>query len=328
MATKTTKKTVADKKTATKKTTAKKVVKKEKIDAVPKKVDAQPTETKIEKKAPLVEEVKSERTYYGATPFSHALFVIMTVILWAFLTAWIVIELNYEVKIEHKDVIARRIERRKARLRQEQRMKKAAIRKLVHYTALDQKTGKPIAVVTPVNKTKTSPRKTIRPAKSVSPRQAIPMGKKASNPPLRLAERKASFIESEYAPYVGTGHAIIEGNTCFELADGTTKCFENANVFINPVTTYSDEWYNRGWAGKEFLAKADERAIAYNKMIKSGKDGAFKFESLKPGSYYVGAMVCLPDTKDSKRCVCTRYASKVTMKNRVKTTLKKVFPIE
>ena len=252
----------------------------------------------------------------------------MTVILWAFLTAWVVIELNYEVKIEHKDVIARRIERRNARLRQEQRMKKAVRRKAVHYTVLDQKTGKPIAVVTLVNKTKTSPRKTNRPAQSESARQAVPMKKKTARPPLKLAERKAPFIESEYAPYAGTGHAIIEGNACFELADGTTKCFENANVFINPVTTYSDEWYNRGWAGKEALAKADERAIAYNKMIKSGKDGAFKFEGLKPGSYYVGAMVCLPDAKDSKKCACTRYASKVTMKNRVKTTLKKVFPIK
>ena len=153
--------------------------------------------------------------------------------------------------------------------------------------------------------------------------------KQATCPALKLEPRKAPFIEEEYAPYAGEGNAVIEGAACFELKDGTTKCFENADIFINPVTTYSDEWYSRHWVGNERLAQADERAVKYNKMIKTGKDGKYKFDKLKPGSYYVGFTYCMPEGKEeneAKKCVCSRYAAKVKMKKLVRPTLKKVFP--
>ena len=352
MTTKTTKKTAAPKKPAEKKVTeakkpvAKKVVAakktvEEKVVETPKatekktlvktvsKVENKKTEKvkaapEAEKKAvvktdgaPAAKAVEDKKsTEFGATPLSHTLFVMMTVILWAFLTAWVVIEVNYDVTIEHKDAVARRIEQRMVRL-EKQKAKGRIARKAAQRKAIKEKVFDKHLMDKKAPSDRKMPRKDGVPSKKV---------KKQVPPPLKLAERKAAFIESEYAPYEGTGKAVIEGNACFELNDGTKKCFENADVFINPVTTYSDEWYNRGWAGKEFLAKADERAIKFNKMIKSGKDGAFKFEGLQPGSYYVGAMVCLPQAADSKKCSCTRFASKVTMKNRVKTTLKQVFP--
>ena len=138
--------------------------------------------------------------------------------------------------------------------------------------------------------------------------------------------RKAKYNPEEYAPYAQKGNASIQGKLCFPLADGSEKCFANTTVFINPVTTYSDEWYNRGWAGREYLATADKRVIPFNKMVKTDKDGNFAFKDLAPGSYYVGTMVCLPKTKDAKACAYTRWAAKVTMKRMVKPTFKKVYP--
>ena len=152
---------------------------------------------------------------------------------------------------------------------------------------------------------------------------------KTNKPALRCpppVERKVTFNEAEYAPFDGSGLAVISGSLCFPLKDGSTKCFENTDVFINPVTSYSDEWYIRGWAGRENLQRADERAFKYNKMVKTGKDGTFKFENLKPGSYYVAAAVCLPEAKDAKNCQRQRYAAKVSMKRLVKPTFKRVFP--
>lgn len=138
--------------------------------------------------------------------------------------------------------------------------------------------------------------------------------------------RKAKYIEAEYAPYAQKGNASIQGKLCFPLADGSEKCFANTTVFINPVTSYSDEWYRRGWAGREYLATADQRVIPFNKMVKTDKDGHFAFKDLAPGSYYVGTTVCLPKTKDAKACAYTRWAAKVTMKRMVTPTFKKVYP--
>ena len=61
-------------------------------------------------------------------------------------------------------------------------------------------------------------------------------------------------------------------------------------------------------------------------MIKTGTGGSFKFENLKPGSYYVAASLCMPETKDSLKCQYQRYAAKVSMKRLVKPTFQRVFP--
>ena len=139
-------------------------------------------------------------------------------------------------------------------------------------------------------------------------------------------DRHEILNPDEYAPYEKGGSAVIEGDLCFTLEDGVKKCFDRAQVFINPVTSYSDEWYHRGWAGREALKAPDERAVKSNKMTLSDKDGKYKFEGLASGSYYVGAIVCVPKKSTDKNCVLSRYAAKVSMKNRIKPKLKRVYP--
>lgn len=139
-------------------------------------------------------------------------------------------------------------------------------------------------------------------------------------------DRHEILNPEEYAPYEKGGSAVIEGDLCFTLEDGVKKCFDRAQVFINPVTSYSDEWYHRGWAGREALKVPDERAVKMNKMTLSDKDGKFKFEGLAAGSYYVGAIACVPKKSTDPNCVLSRYAAKVSMKNRVKAKLKRVYP--
>ena len=139
-------------------------------------------------------------------------------------------------------------------------------------------------------------------------------------------DRHEILNPEEYAPYEKGGSAVIEGDLCFTLEDGVKKCFDRAQVFINPVTSYSDEWYHRGWAGREALKVPDERAVKMNKMTLSDKNGKYKFEGLAAGSYYVGAVVCVPKKSTDGDCVLSRYAAKVSMKNRVKPKLKRVYP--
>ena len=63
-----------------------------------------------------------------------------------------------------------------------------------------------------------------------------------------------------------------------------------------------------------------------NKSVLTDKNGKFKFEGLAAGSYYVGAVACVPKTAKDDDCVLSRFATKVTMKNRTKANLKRVFP--
>jgi len=306
MTTKKTKKITTKKNTAKKKTVAKKSVKPV-VAAEAKKVA--PVQAKKIEKEPKAKKM------YEITPFFHGLIVFIVVLLYAELALFGVVYWNYDINLECKDTIW---------TRQMRAREKAKFNEV-----LRSKTPRRIRRVSNVNAK--GQRRNVRTSveNKVLAKNNIEKTKNVEKPVFKCPEpvaRKVSFVEEEYAPYAGEGNAIIEGSACFTLSNGSEKCFSNVDVFINPVTSYSDEWYNRAWAGREFLQKADERALDFNKIVKTDEKGAFKFSGLKPGSYYVGAAVCLPDSKDSKNCRVARFASKVSMKNRVKTILKKVYP--
>lgn len=284
--------------TTKKKTTAKKAmpVKKKPGSKVTATVKTQAVSANkavdVKTSAPEQKETKApvtvKKKVYEISPFFHAMVVLMVAILYVEMAFFAYIYTNYEVTIESKQMVYAR----QMRAIQQRKAVQLSKRRVMTHRVRGEKS-----------------------AHAMTAKKALPP-----------VTRQVAFNEAEYAPYAAGGNAVIEGNACFTLSDGSEKCFEGIEVFINPVTSYSDEWYNRGWAGRECLPAADERAFAYNKKVKTGKNGAFKFEKLKSGSYYVGAAVCLPATKDAKVCRSARYASKVTMKNRVKTTLKKVYP--
>ena len=160
-------------------------------------------------------------------------------------------------------------------------------------------------------------------------KKPTPVKPKIEKPVVKCPEpvaRKAQYVEAQYAPYAQPGKAKIQGKACFELNDGSQKCIPGLDVYINPVTDYSNEWYERGWAGTEYLEVADARVIPFNKTVKTDAKGNFTFDNLAPGSYYVVTQLCLPTAQDAKTCEYRRYASKVTMKNLVRPTLKQIFP--
>ncbi len=286
---------------------------------------------KVEKQPVKVKKV------YEMSAFFHAVVVLMVVILYAELAALAVIYTNYEVTIESKTLVEMREAQLKAqrevlaktrkpnRLRIARNLKKAQAAKTNTKVQQVAKalTTQPVAAPT----TRLLDLGDFVGALTTQP-DAAPVTHEAK-PAFKCPEpvaRKAQFNEAEYEHYATAGKAVIAGKACFTLADGAEKCFAGVDVFINPVTTYSTEWYERGWAGREFLENSDVRALKYNKKVRTAKDGSYRFENLPAGSYYVGAVVCEPAKKDAKECQITRYAAKVKMKNSVRPTLLKVFP--
>ena len=104
--------------------------------------------------------------------------------------------------------------------------------------------------------------------------------------------RRAAFLPDEYEPYGRPGTAVIEGRAYLRMKSGETRnCPEGATVFMNPVTTYSTEWYERNVIDREELEPSDRRSSTYHRITKADENGHFRFEGLPAGDYYFGCRV-------------------------------------
>jgi hypothetical protein len=106
------------------------------------------------------------------------------------------------------------------------------------------------------------------------------------------AARQASFDPGEYAAYAGPGTASVEGQVSFATPDavksGRSGCRE---VWLDPVTTYSSEWFEREILNNESLSNADSRALTYRRTVQPDGTGFFRFERLPAGSYFIACRV-------------------------------------
>lgn len=162
--------------------------------------------------------------------------------------------------------------------------------------------------------------------KNTAQKEQVKQKKASGCPCSKQVERTVSFDDADYAAYAQKGEAKIEGKICAKLLDGKEKCFPKVDVFVNPVTPYSDEWYAKGWAGRENLKAPDKRAWNYQRKTKTDENGNFVIADLPEGSYYVGSLFCLPMTSDDKACRLVRYGAKVKVKGTTPVQLEMVYP--
>lgn len=111
--------------------------------------------------------------------------------------------------------------------------------------------------------------------------------------PLRSAPqpRRASFIEAEYAPYGKEGSGTITGQAFLKTMGGDVKYGAGNTVFMNPVTSYSTEWFERAILAQESLEPSDPRCQPYTKSVIADGEGRFEFEGLPAGEYYIGCLI-------------------------------------
>jgi len=102
-----------------------------------------------------------------------------------------------------------------------------------------------------------------------------------------LVERQAQFVESEYASYAGEGTARICGVAYIKTQRGEFKYGAENETYLNPVTSYSTEWYTVEVIGDRSLTKADPKVLAYNRATRADSDGRFCFENIPSGTYYL-----------------------------------------
>ena len=103
------------------------------------------------------------------------------------------------------------------------------------------------------------------------------------------AARQAAFNEQEYAQYAYAGTGTIGGQVMVRAEGGQTRPAEGSQVSLNPVTSYSTEWWNRTVVGGLNLRSADEREQKYLRTALTDAQGRFVFSDLPRGEYFVVA---------------------------------------
>lgn len=99
------------------------------------------------------------------------------------------------------------------------------------------------------------------------------------------------FPEAEYKKLASTGTAIVKGQAFLKTRGGDVKTAAGNEVILNPVTSYSNQWYEVGYLQGKPMTEYDPRLNLYVRKQVADGDGRFTFKNVPAGDYYVTALV-------------------------------------
>ena len=101
------------------------------------------------------------------------------------------------------------------------------------------------------------------------------------------------FPVEEYMHLRRMGKGTIKGRIYLEDGMGTKIYGRNTRLYLNPKTSYSDQWYEESYLGGHKMQKADDRLFDYLRFTSSDTQGNFAFYGVPSGSYYlIGTVKC------------------------------------
>jgi hypothetical protein len=105
--------------------------------------------------------------------------------------------------------------------------------------------------------------------------------------------KRVAFPVSEYNRYSGVGKGTIKGMIFVKNSYGEKVFGSGTRLYLNPVTSYSNQWFTESYVGGKKMEKADSRLFNYLKFTASDDKGAFAFYGVPSGSYYlIGTVKC------------------------------------
>lgn len=107
----------------------------------------------------------------------------------------------------------------------------------------------------------------------------------------RYYPRDMPFVEEEYAPYARRGSATIQGVAYLETSSGRVILGAGSRVYLNPVTSYSREWFDRYVREGLLLEDPDPRLDRYVRETRANRYGRFRFEGVPAGEYYLASPI-------------------------------------
>lgn len=104
---------------------------------------------------------------------------------------------------------------------------------------------------------------------------------------------RIEFPASEYYRLARTGKGTVKGTIYVKDAYDRRVLGASTRLYLNPITSYSEQWYQESYLGGYKMQAADSRLFNYLKFTASDKNGKFAFYGVPSGSYYlIGTVKC------------------------------------
>ena len=105
--------------------------------------------------------------------------------------------------------------------------------------------------------------------------------------------QRIAFPAGEYSALAHTGKGTVQGHIYLQDAYGKKIYGAKTRLYLNPVTSYSRQWYEQSYINGYKLGKADPRLFNYLKFTASDDTGSFAFYGVPSGRYYlIGTVTC------------------------------------
>ncbi len=135
------------------------------------------------------------------------------------------------------------------------------------------------------------------------------------------AIQRIPFPEDEYAKLPVSGTGTVSGSAFLKVG-GDVKVAAGEKVILNPVTSYSRQWYTVSYLGNSHLGPPDKRIDKYIRIKKADAQGRFAFKNVPPGEYYIISVVNWETPAGSQRPPVrqgVRLCKIITVKNHEET---------
>jgi len=104
---------------------------------------------------------------------------------------------------------------------------------------------------------------------------------------------RIAFPVSEYYRLARRGKGTVRGSIYIKDAYDKKVFGAGTRLYLNPATSYSDQWYRESYIGGYKMKKADPRLFNYLRFTAANSDGKFAFYGVPSGSYYlIGTVKC------------------------------------
>ncbi len=121
--------------------------------------------------------------------------------------------------------------------------------------------------------------------------ESTPSRENTGNRNRRLITRMP-FPVSEYRHLSKQGSSTVSGKVHLtNKITGNDITKAKIKLWLNPVTSYSKQWYNEVYLGGNKLTKIDKRLYNYLKFTYSSANGKFNFFGVPSGNYYLTATI-------------------------------------